>query len=825
MTIPNIFLQKSIPCLFFILSASFSSSQLRTLEIRGNITDTVNHTHVKNATISLLDSSGKLIKIQMTDNKGNFHFEKLPLLPSGLLVEASGYNKVVINEVKDLSSGKLLELFLSPKIVRLENVTISGTKNLIENKIDKLVYNTSKDLTSQGGTLVDILKKIPGITADIDGNIELMGNSSLNFLIDGRPSAIFGNNIADALQSIPASQIQSIEVISNPGAKFDAAGTGGIINIILKKTKIEGFNGNLSLAAGTRLENGNFNAGWKKGNLSISSYFGGNAQLNSVTPFNMDRSAYNANGGIVNRLVQRSMGLSNRNSYKTGTEIDLNFSKSAMLTLSVGYNHMINQSNGNFDQSLSTYDSLGSINTNIISSRHSRSKATTNAFENSLFFTKALNNKGAELSIGYNGSFGHNYSFYSQIQQNKINTANLGGSESLNPGIENEVEFSIDIKEPVQEKISLENGIKFSKTAIKSNADVLTLDPIASSFFHDSSQSYQSNYHRWVYAGYFSLSISISKKWTIKAGLRFEHTKNESFYSNSGKTDLPSYDNLAPSFVALHSLSQSSSLKFGFSYRLERPDFRDLNPFMNLSDPHNITTGNPLLQAEIGHNFEITYLKNFENGSSLSIVANNQKNSPDIKPYITYYTLFRIGDSIYQDVTLTTRDNIASEIRRGINISISIPSGKKWSTRSNLLLFNRHLKNLKAVPVITDAMGLRINVTTTCQFNKKLVAEAFGSYSMGMRWQGRQPSIFTYTFAIRKQVLGNKANIGLVTTIPFNKYINQRSIQEAKGFISHNYRQVPYRSLGVYFSWKFGKLKLKQTRESENYLYSPPSDN
>ena len=139
-------------------------------------------------------------------------------------------------------------------------------------------------ITSQSGVATDILKKVPQVSVDIDGNVELAGSSSIRFLIDGKPSSAFGNNITDVLQSIPASQIKSIEVVTNPGAKYDAQGLGGIINIILKKNTAKGVNGNISLTAGTRQQNGSFNFNARNKNFGINAYVSGNARLNSKTP-------------------------------------------------------------------------------------------------------------------------------------------------------------------------------------------------------------------------------------------------------------------------------------------------------------------------------------------------------------------------------------------------------------------------------------------------------------------------------------------------------------------------------------------------------------
>ena len=171
-------------------------------------------------------------------------------------------------------------------MLNIQEVTVTGDRPVIENKIDKVVYNVANDVTSQGGLAVDVLKKVPNVTVDLEGNVELQGNSNIRFLINGKPSSIFGSSVSDALSSIPASQIKSIEAITSPGAKYDAQGTGGIINIILHDNKMKGISGNINLSAGTRLENGSANLNLRHNNIGFNAFFGGRAFLKSeVTQF------------------------------------------------------------------------------------------------------------------------------------------------------------------------------------------------------------------------------------------------------------------------------------------------------------------------------------------------------------------------------------------------------------------------------------------------------------------------------------------------------------------------------------------------------------
>jgi hypothetical protein len=202
-----------------------------------------------------------------------------------------------------------------------------------------------------------------------------------------------------------------------------------------------------------------------------------------------------------------------------------------------------------------------------------------------------------------------------------------------------------------------------------------------------------------------------------------------------------------------------------------------------------------------------------------------QKNSPDIKPYVRYYRSYKIGDSVYQDVTITTRADIAAELRPGINIFALVPVTKELNIRSNIQLFDRHLKNLADTPAITNGFSVRMNANIGYQFSKTLAAEIFGNYNSGMKWQGRRPSAFSYTMAIRKQFKNNKGSFGFVAVNPFNRYINQKTLQEAKGFNTTIFQQLPYRSFGVSFSYKFGKLKFTKPKEGDNYLYTPPVEN
>jgi len=448
-----------------------------------------------------------------------------------------------------------------------------------------------------------------------------------------------------------------------------------------------------------------------------------------------------------------------------------------------------------------------------------------NTIDNEISYKREFKKEKQELEIFYSGSYSRNNTFYNQHQHYTNSDTSFAGSTSLNPGKEDETEMGINYAHPFGTDILLETGIKTGYVSIISNADVFSLSTVSNAYMKDIKQSFQSDFRRNIYAAYVSFSFPMYKIFDVKAGLRYEYTSNNATYSNSAKTAIPDYKNAAPSLIISHSFNKNRSIKFAYSYRLERPDFRDLNPFMNLSDPHNITTGNPNLQPEIGHIYELTYVKTFEKGANINVVLYMQKNSPDIKPYIIYYPLYKIGDSTYTDLTITSRATIAAEIRSGINLSITIPLNKKLNIRSNILFYNRHLNNIYDTPAIINGLGLRANMNLTYLFSKSIATEIFGNYNSGMNWQGKRPAAFSYTMALRKQFKNNKGSIGFIAVNPFNKYINQKTIQQTKGFITNTFQQLPYRSFGISFAYKFGKLKFTKPKETDNYLYTPPSDN
>ena len=814
---PKLFLIFSGFMLFIAASSQNKDLQKPGGQISGTILDSASGKGIESATINFYEKGiRKAVTGALTDQSGLFTVDKLPQGIYSIIIQFIGYKTIKLNNIvlkgTDLNLGNLKMAYQNNQ--SLQEVTVVAKAAVIENKVDKIVYNVANDITSQGGVALDVLKKVPQVTVDIDGNVELQGNSSIKFLINGKPSTAFGNSITDALAAIPASQIKSIEAITSPGAKYDAEGTGGIINIILKDNKMKGVNGTLNLSAGTRLENGSFNLNIRNGNFGVNGFFNGNTQLNSRTLTSQDRYSVDSTAQNISHLLLSGYSDFVRYSYQTGVGFDWSLNKKESVTGSLGYFHFGNHSKAVIGQEQETSDFSHTVLSDLFSSRNSNSNFDAGNVEWSLNYKKTFAKEKQEFNVLISSSYGTNLVDYQQNQTYTGQSTPFNGSTSHNPGTDRQTDMSVDYAHPVSENFLLETGAKMIVNDITSTADVHTLSTLNNQYYPDTTQSYHLNYDRKIYAGYLSASFPLFHFINVKTGLRFEHTDTKIDFPN---TYIPAYNSWVPSAMFIHELKNKQSIKFAYSHRIERPEYRELNPFKNLSDPYNISTGNPQLQPELGDNFELGYNKSFEKGGSIYLALVNRINSQDIKPYTYFYPTYKIGDSVYNNVSVTSRVNIGKEVRSGLVISLSLPVKDKWNFRLNTFLSNRHIVNNLNGGSTTNGFDGRINLNITYQLPRNLIMEAFVNYNSSVNnVQGKMPQYFSYTYAFRKQFLNKKASFGFTTTNPFNEYVNQLITTTTANYISTAIRHVPLRSFGISIQYKFGKLQFKKEKEKED---------
>ncbi len=813
-----------IPLFLLTLFTNIFASPEEKGKITGKVLDADTKKPVDYATISIYKQGvSSPFNGSVTDPNGNFKIENINPGDYTITVDFIGYKQQkLLHVIVGGSAGNSVSIgtiYLSPSQNQLKEVSITANAPSVENKVDKLVYNPANDLTAQGGTATDILKKVPMVSVDLDGNVDLMGNSNIRFLINGKPSTIFGASIADALASIPASQIKNIEVITNPGAKYDAEGTGGIINIILKESTIQGVNGNINLTAGTRLENGSLNLTARKGNIGVNAFFNGRGQLASTTINSSDNHSTSSFENTATHLTQYGKSTFSRSGYQSGISFNWDVSKKDQITLSFNFNHFGNQNDGSVNQEQvqehvivynNFFEAIPSF-TDTTSINNSNSKFSNNTADLSLSYKKTFAKKDQELDILLDYSNGNSTNNYSQLQNftNVIQTPI--GSIGNNPGTDKEAEFSIDYTQPFTDNFIIETGTKLGVENL--NNSVVTQTLVNSVFTANPSQSYSFNYKRNIFAYYLSTSFSVFHNFINgKAGLRYEFTSSTTDYPN---TLLPSYGIFAPSYVLSHKFDKTQSIKFSYSYRLQRPEYRELNPFYNISDPHNISTGDPNLKPELGHNYELGYNHSFDKGANIYVAVFYRYNTNDLQSIITPFDTLRIGNTVYTNGYLNKSANIGQEVDEGVNLYGSLPVGGKLSFRSNMFFADRITTNPGSPQV--SGFIYRINLNTAYEFTKDLAAEFFINYRSSQRTiQGTNPAFYFYDIAVRKQFMNKKLSLGLTATNLFNKYINFNSTASGPNFYQTSLRQVPRQSFGINLNYKFGKLEFKKEREKQD---------
>jgi outer membrane receptor protein involved in Fe transport len=804
----------------FILNgtAQVSTNANKKAAIIGRVIDSASKTPIEYASISLYARGSKVVANGATTNKqGEFEINGVEAGSYTLFVEFIGYHswQKKSMEIKKNALIDLKTITLATTQTELKGVVVTAQQKLIENKIDKMVFNAERDLTSQGGVATDLLKKIPMVTVDIDGNVELAGNSSIRFLINGKPSTAFGSNISDVLQSIPASQIKSIEVITNPGAKYDAQGLGGIINIILKQNTAKGINGSLSLTGGTRMENGSFNFNARKGNFGINAFVSGNERLTAKTPNVTDRLSYDT--GAKNNILLHQDGASNirRHGYQSGIGFDWSWKKNNSLTGSVNYNDFGNAGDGYNNQLQQTTDASGIILSSIAALNNNSNSFHFQGIDASLNYKLKLPGDEHELEIGYNGSYGRDYIKADNHQYLLPQDSLIFGNSSKNPALNHQHEFHIDYTVPLKKDIVWGIGGKISVMDISSNADVNRLEPVIKNWSYDSSLSNNLKYHQHVYALYTEISLPVKNWFDLKAGLRYERTEINSYYSNAQQqASVPGYNTFVPSIYFSRKLSDRQTLRLSYSKRIERPEYWSLNPFINTSDPKNISAGNPYLKPEIGNRLELSYNLDLSSAGSMMITAFLRNNHDDIQPYVVYYPSLKVGDSVYTNVAVSTRENIGIEKNSGLSLFGDVHITHKLSVRSNLFFFYRHTINKIDPGNTINSFNYRLNFNTAYQFTNIFSAEFFSNFSSARNEvQGKYPSFISYSFAVRKQFWNKKGSLALTTTNPFAEYIYQKTILSGNNFTVNSVRRVPVRSIGLNFTWKFGKLEFKKERQ------------
>ncbi|MFC5283745.1 TonB-dependent receptor domain-containing protein [Pedobacter alpinus] len=773
-------------------------------KITATIIDSLTRKPVDYATISLSKSGQtKSTNGALADDKGSFKLDNIKAGKYRLTISFIGYATKIIDPVEttlskpDLNLGTII---LSPSAKMLNEITVTGEANLIENKIDKIVYNAEKDVAIAGGNSTDVLRKVPLLSVDYEGNLSLRGSSNVRVLINGKPSGTMAGNMADALKAIPADQIKSVEVITSPSAKYDAEGTSGIVNIITKKSNLEGISGSVNAGVGTRQNSGNGNLNVKTGRLTLSGNAGGYYSWPQTSILDFNKTATDQSVILTQKGRSTTERLASNGSF--GADYDINNYNSISSSLKLNW-FEFSVDGDNFND-----NKFG----NIISqfNRNSDNKTKVIGYDWNNDYTHKFKKAGQEVSFAFqftNSNLNNDYTsdFIFPTNSALRDSTEKGNSDAINK----EKTFQIDYTHPFK-KVIWEVGVKSILRDITNDSRVAINYPPSDTEFINPKRNFLYTYNQDVYAAYSTFGFTLAKKYGVKAGARFEGTVIKGS-ANSASVIKPidnNYQNVTPSFVVSRSFKNFQTVKFSYNQRLQRPSLFFLNPFRNSSDPLNASEGNPTLSPEVANNFELSY-STFVKTTIINASVFYRKTNDIIESVVSNY----ITESGKQG-SLTTYKNVGTNNSFGVNFFGSINPVKALTLRANLNVnsYNINLNSQNAnITALANKIFFIYNgfTSATYVFPKGYTFETFLITSSPRRtFQGKNPAFNMWSLGLKKELFDKKGSIGLNIIDPFNERKNFKTEINSADFTQNSNFSIPFRSFGVNFSWRFGSLKV-----------------
>ncbi|QJW91520.1 TonB-dependent receptor [Spirosoma taeanense] len=774
-------------------------------KIIGYVVDSTQTKAVEFASIALYNkTTGKAVDGTVADEKGKFALTKLAPGEYRVLVSFVGYRSKTIDNL-NLTNGQTVDLGvikLPSSVKTLEEVTVTGQAAIIEEKVDRLVYNADKDIAAKGGDATDILRKVPLLTVDLDGNVSLRGSQNIRVLINNKPSTIVASSVADALKQIPADQIKTVEVITSPSAKYDAEGSGGIINIITKKNSLQGLNLNVDSGVGNRGSMLSLNGNYRKGKTGFTLGGFGRAMYNTITKTSLEQTSQV--DGVTTMTRQTGDGHSSGmfGQYNLGFDYDLAKNQSLTAGVRYGVRNMISQQD--LVTRLFTNGMAGSVSNRNVDAKNLSGTVDVNVDYLHTFKPQQ------EWSIS---------TLYSRNDlTNNFDADLLNGSDvltgrqrNLNKNVNQELTLQTDYQTPIKKNQLIEFGGKAIFRQVNSDYRYLQAGPSGNFVTENNNTLGELLYHQNIAAGYTSYTYTTKQRYTLKGGLRYEHTFIDASTRESGTLGIGNYGVLVPSVNASKTI-KGTTVKLGYNRRIQRPGLQQLNPNFNAANPQNITIGNPSLRPELTNNVELglsrTIKKTFINATFFGRVTNNA------------ITQVRQPSDTLPGAIVTTYQNIGRQHAYGTNIFANVAV----TSKINIGLFlNTFYTSLTGQAMSVDGISETLTNTgfnvsggsfASAQFKNGWGAQAFG-FMQGsqVQLQGRQGGFGFYTVGVKKDFSNKKGSIGLAAENFLSNRFNIHTVLNSAQFSQVSDVYLYNRGIRLTFTYKIGKMTMDAPRK------------
>ena len=792
----------------------FCRAQIPTGKIQGTVADK-NEKPLDAATVSLLKSGDSiLVKLALTDHNGRFEFERIAFGKYLLSVTHTGFNTGYGKPLTLSADHTLIQtqtISLMPSGNSLGTVTVTGSRPLIENKIDKTVVNVDASATNTGLSALEVLEKSPGVSVDNDGNISLKGKAGVLVLVDGKPTYLTAQDLSNYLKNMPSNQLDQVEIMSQPPAKYDASGNSGVINLVTKKNRNNGFSGTVTTSAilAIYFKNTNsFTFNWRKGKTNIFGNYG-YSYWEGFGDINIDRSLRADAATPFNRYAaQQTFGRYSDRGHTFRAGIDYFANKKT--TIGFAINGTTDNEKFGSRSLTNFYDSLHNFVQFNNAQSENRSPQTHLGFNANLL--QKLNDKGREISADAD------YIFYNtqgtQFSNNYLFNSDKTASEApylLNgrlPSLISIYSLKSDYKHPLKGDASLEAGIKSSYVKTDNNADYTLFDNATQTWLPDTAFTNHFIYRENINAAYINWQKKI-KKFSLQLGLRAEQTVSDGNQTTKGIRFRKNFLQLFPTAYFTYHPNDNNSIGISYGRRIERPSYENLNPFQFQLDRYTYQQGNPNLQPQFSNNVELSY--NYK--GQLNISGNYTLTTDIINDVLI--TIKQPNDSNY--TTYLTTQNIASQRNVGLSVNYNKQLMKGWTLNAFFNLFNNHYDGvIDGEPVNVAITSFNGNVSNQFSFSHGWTAELSGFYyakdyvSSAILADGRG----MFSLGGGKQVLNGKGSVKLNLRDPFY-LMSFTGNTELKQGLTHFHNRWDNRRMILTLVYRFGKTMNNAPRHKE----------
>ena len=788
-------------------SQSYNYNQPKEYIISGVISSLDNDELLEYATITLLNPQDKsVITGGISDNLGKFSIP-VKVGTYDVLIEFISFKNLTLDKVELNNNIDLGKIRLELDYEALGEVEIIAEETTVEVKLDKKIYTVGRDLSVRGGNAGDVLDNIPSVSVDLEGNILLRGNDAARILINGKPSSLVGID-SKFLQQLPSDAIEKVEVITSPSARYEAQGSGGIINIILRKSKKLGLNGSLSSSVGDPKRNAlSSNLNYRNGKLNFFNSSGWNDNLSPGGGYN--NSEY-YNGDEPNTFFEEDRQRErSRSGYFLNNGIEWYLSDNTSIVGSFFYNKADSENaQNNF---INQVDSFGG---DILNQTIQTENEISNDFNREYNFNYETNfdDTGQKLTVDLQFDNSEDYENGDVLRDNELDEVINTKEES------NSYLIKADYVYPIGDNKQFEAGIRISED--DNITDYKVFENIDSEIVEDLDQSNIFQYKEQINALYTQYGVKVEDKYSFLVGLRVENTIKDinqlttQDYINKNETGL------FPTFNFGLELDENETLTFGYNRRIRRPWSRFINPFPSKTSPINIFRGNPDLNPTYSNNIDFGYLKRFESSFTINTSAYFQR-STDTYNFINQEN----GETVQLngvEVPVVERFpiNLSTNERFGFELNLSYRKGRKWNINSNFNLYTN-----KVVGSYEDLVFDNESLSWSFRLNNKLTLPGKIEWQTRMNYRGPEETAitkrdgnFSVDLAFSKELFNDNASLTF----------NVRDLLDQGGWKTETFNQTFYndseyrwrqRSYTLNFTYRFNQKKNQNRRQMRSGGY------